>query len=88
MKLSERFENWVEWEVGSTAIPAMHQHLRDHGYRLFSYMVHDSRWSYEVYHPLRGIFRATGATSQDALLAILRQVWLVEGATAAPTPDL
>jgi len=78
MNLRERFRSWLDWEIGSVAVPALRQYLRDTGYALYSYVEHDGRWQREVYHPDRGLFIATGRTDRQALLSILAQVWLIE----------
>ena len=87
MDLRERFEDWVEAEVGSTAVPALRRHLRERGYRIYSYMEYAGRSTHEVYHPERGFYRATGRDDAEALLGILRQIWLVDalaGSAARP----
>ncbi|MGH7162264.1 MAG: hypothetical protein ACREID_02170 [Planctomycetota bacterium] len=78
MALVDRFYDWVEGEIGSAALPAVRQHLRDRDYRLVSFTEHGGRCVRDVYHPERGFFRAAGRDDAEALLAILRQVWLVE----------
>lgn len=78
MSLVENFLDYVSEEIGSAATPALRQHLRDRDYRLVSYMEHDGRWVRDVYHPSRGFFRATGRDDGEALLGIMRQIWLVE----------
>ena len=40
------------------------------------------------YHPERGFFRASGETDHQALLGILRQIWLVDGFEGSPFPEI
>ncbi|MGQ0614973.1 MAG: hypothetical protein ACT4PV_14655 [Planctomycetaceae bacterium] len=78
MNLVKRFEDWVAEEVGSSALPALRRHLQERDYRLFSFTEHCGSWRRDVYHPQRGFFHAHGRNDADALLGILRQIWLVE----------
>jgi hypothetical protein len=78
MDLRDSFTQWLSLEIGSTAIPALRQYLRDRNYRLLSIVENSSRWQRDVYHPDRGFFRAIGSDDQEALLGILRQIWLVD----------
>ena len=48
MDLRDRFRSWIDWEIGSSAVPALRQYLRDTGYSLYSYIEHDGRWQREV----------------------------------------
>jgi hypothetical protein len=78
MELREKFSTWLQREIGSTAVPALHRHLHDRGFRLFARMEHAGTCQREVYHPQLGFYRATGRDDHEALLGILRQVWLVD----------
>ena len=78
MTLAARFHDWVEWEIGSSALPALKQHLRARGFRLFSFVEYDGRWRRDVYHPEMGFFQAHGQDDTEALLRILCQFWLIE----------
>ena len=78
MELKERFEEWLEDEIGSRARPALIQYLSDRGYRLLSLVEHARRCQRDIYHPERGFFRATGGDDREALLGVLRQIWLVD----------
>ena len=78
MDLRDSFQEWLSLEIGSSAVPALRQYLRDRDYRLLSIVEHHSRWQRDVYHPARGFFRAIGTDDQEALLGILRQIWLVD----------
>jgi len=78
MELRERFARWLRKEVGSMAAPALHRHLRDRGFRPFACMEHAGTFQREIYHPELGFYRATGRDDHEALLGILRQVWLVD----------
>jgi len=78
MTLVRRFEEWVAEEVGSAALPALRRHLQERDYRLFSFTVQGRSWRRDVYHPQRGFFHAHGRDDADALLGILKQIWLVE----------
>jgi hypothetical protein len=78
MTLARRFEAWVADEVGSATVPALRQHLKDRDYRVFSYVEYDGYRRADVYHPRRGFFHACGKDDADALLGVLRQIWLVE----------
>jgi len=78
MTLVQRFEEWVVDEVGSVAPPALRKHLKDRDYRLYSYVEYDGGCRADVYHPRRGFFHACGKDDADALLGVLRQIWLVE----------
>ena len=78
MDLRDSFQDWLAAEIGSTAVPALRQYLRDREYRLLSIVEYHSRWQRDVYHPARGFFRAIGSNDQEALLGILRQIWLVD----------
>ena len=88
MNLQVRFADWVDLEIGSCAVPALRQHLRERDYRLFCFMEHRGRWQREVYHPSRGFFRAVGADDGEALLHILRQIWLVESLQQQPETEI
>jgi hypothetical protein len=88
MDLRLRFDIWVEECVGSAAAPALRQHLRTHDYRLYSRVEYAGRCTQEVYHPDRGFYRATGRNDAEALLGILRQIWLVDSITGAPAPEV
>lgn len=88
MELRRRFEHWLMAEVGSMAAPALRRHLLDRGYRLFSCMEHAGTCQREVYHAERGFFRASGETDHQALLGILRQIWLVDGFEGTPYPEI
>jgi hypothetical protein len=78
MDLRDSFQEWLSLEIGSNAVPALRQYLRDRDYRLLSIVEHNSRWQRDVYHPDRGFYRAIGEDDQEALLGILRQIWLVD----------
>ena len=56
MDLRDSFAEWLAHEIGSTAVPALRQYLRDRNYRLLSIVEHASRWQRDVYHPARGFF--------------------------------
>jgi hypothetical protein len=88
MELRERFKRWLRSEVGSSAAPALRRHLLDRGYRLFACMEHGGTCQREVYHPERGFFRAAGANDHEALLGILRQIWLVNGFEGTPSTEV
>jgi hypothetical protein len=78
MDLRVSFRHWVDGKIGSRAIPALQKHLVEHDYRLYSFIEHRGCWQREVYHPRRGFFKAVGLDDGEALLGILRQIWLVE----------
>jgi hypothetical protein len=86
MELRDRFAAWLRQEIGSTAVPALHRYLREHGFRLFACMEHAGTCQREVYHPDLGFYRATGRDDHEALLGILRQIWLVEALQPDPGP--
>lgn len=86
MELRDSFANWLRKEIGSTAAPALRRHLTEHGFRLFACMEHAGTCQREVYHPEFGFYRATGESDHEALLGILRQVWLVDSLTAERDP--
>jgi len=88
MELRERFERWLQREVGSAAAPALRRHLNDHGYRLFACMEHAGVYQREVYHPDLGFYRATGGDDAEALRGILRQIWLVDALQPATKPEV
>ena len=88
MELWERFDTWLQREVGSKATPALRKHLEDRGYRLFSVVEHAGLCQREVYHPDRGFFRATGLDDQEALSGILRQIWLIDSLYNTPSPEV
>ena len=88
MELWERFDTWLQREVGSRATPALRQHLEDRGYRLFSVVEDAGLCQREVYHPDRGFFRATGLDDQEALSGILRQIWLIDSLYNTPRPEV
>ena len=54
------------------------------GFRLFACMEHAGTFQREVYHPALGFYRATGQSDHEALLGILRQVWLVDSLQEQP----
>lgn len=83
-----RFDIWVDECVGSVAAPALRQHLKAHDYRLYSCVEHAGCCTQEVYHPDRGFYRATGRDDAEALLGILRQVWLVDAIAGATAPGV
>ncbi len=82
-----RFARWIEWEIGSSAPAALRQHLRDRDYRVYSCMEHEGVWSREIYHPSRGFYRGTGGSESDALLDVLRQIWLVDSLEGVHEPE-
>jgi len=88
MDLRERFKRWWKDEIGSAAAPAVRTHLVQRGYRLFACVEHAGVCQREVYHPKLGFFRAAGDDDQQALLGILRQVWLVNGFEGHTTPEV
>jgi hypothetical protein len=78
MELRDSFATWLRQEVGSTAVPALLRHLTERGFRLFACMEHAGTCQREVFHPALGFYRATGSSDHEALLGILRQIWLVD----------
>ncbi len=86
MELRDSFATWLRREIGSTAVPALHRHLDEHGFRLFACMEHAGTFQREVYHPALGFYRATGQSDHEALLGIMRQVWLVDSLQEQPGP--
>ncbi|MHC4136320.1 MAG: hypothetical protein ACYTDU_02675 [Planctomycetota bacterium] len=88
MELWDRFDAWVQREVGSKATPALRKHLEDRGYRLFSVVEYAGICQREVYHPDRGFFRATGVDDQEALSGILRQIWLIDSLYSTRRPEI
>ena len=87
MNLRDRFHGWLDREIGSTAAPALQQHLRDHGFRLYSKMEHRDTWQRDVYHPSLGFFRAVGHNDAEALVRVLKQIWLLDALDEGPVPD-
>ncbi len=87
MELKRRFRRWLDEEIGSAATPALRRHLGDHGYRLFSCVEHAGTVQQEVYHPDRGFYRAAGTGEAEALLGIMRQIWLVDALSSSTAPD-
>ena len=77
MTLRARFNRWLDAEVGSSAVPALMQHLRDHDYRLFSKIEHLGHFRHDVYHPEQGFFHAAGENDSEALRNVMKQIWLV-----------
>ena len=51
-------------------------------------MEHAGVCQYEVYHPSLGFYRATGGSDNEALLGILRQIWLVEALQRSSAPEI
>ena len=88
MELRERFEHWLWREIGSGAQPALRKHLVDRDYRLFACYEHAGICQREVYHPEKGFFRATGEDDKQALLGILRQIWLIEALEGHRSPEV
>ena len=88
MPLEDRFEDWLEWEIGSWAKPALLQYLADRGYRALSFVEDANRCQRDIYHPERGFFRAVGRDDRDALLGVLRQIWLVDSLEPARGPEV
>jgi len=84
MELRDSFTIWLRKEIGSSAVPALHRHLTERGFRLFACMEHAGTCQREVYHPELGFYRATGNSDHEALLGILRQVWLVDSLQDQP----
>ena len=78
MTLRGRFREWVADEVGSEAIPALREMLRIREYHLIGFTEQTGAWLSDVYHKKHGLFQAAGNSEAEALLGILRQVWLVE----------
>jgi hypothetical protein len=78
MELRDSFAKWLRQEVGSTAVPALLRHLAERGFRMFSCMEHAGTCQREVFHSELGFYRATGESDHEALLGILRQIWLVD----------
>ena len=87
MNLRDRFARWLDREIGSNAVPALVQHLRDHDYRLYSKIEHGGHWQRDVYHPQHGFFRAAGNDDSEALVNILKQIWLVSAVSIDPVED-
>ena len=88
MELRERFEQWLERAVGSAAIPALRRYLAGHGYKPFACVEHAGACQYEIYHPQLGFYRATGGSEHEALLGILRQIWLVQALQTSSKPEV
>jgi len=88
MSLDERFCAHIADEIGSVAPLALRQYLVDRDYRLVSYMVHGGGFSRDVYHPARGMFRSSGEDDREALLGILRQIWLVDSLGDAESAEI
>jgi len=88
MNLRERFARWLDAQVGSVAVPALRKHLQDRDYRLYSCLEHGEVVRQEVYHPERGFYRAVGRGHAEALIGILRQIWLVDALAGAPAPEV
>ncbi|MHC4551026.1 MAG: hypothetical protein ACYTEZ_19930 [Planctomycetota bacterium] len=88
MALRDRFEKWLRREIGSGAKPALRKHLEDRQYRLFSRIEYAGVCQREVYHPDKGFFRAVGRDDQEALLGILRQIWLIDSLHTTPEPEV
>lgn len=88
MDLRRSFQHWVRGEIGSTAVPALRRHMKERDYRLFSRMEHAGRYTDEVFHPGRGFYRATGSSEREALLGILRQIWLVDALSGESTEEI
>ncbi len=78
MTLRGRFREWVADEVGSEAVPALREMLRTREYHLIGFTEQTGAWLSDVYHKKYGLFQAAGNSEAEALLGILRQVWLVE----------
>ncbi len=78
MTLRGRFRDWVAYEVGSEAVPALREMLRTREYHLIGFTEQTGAWLSDVYHKKHGLFQAAGNSEAEALLGILRQVWLVE----------
>ncbi|MDH3593144.1 MAG: hypothetical protein OER88_14760 [Planctomycetota bacterium] len=87
MELQKRFRQWLEVEVGSAASPALRRHLAERDYRLYSCVEHAGSVQQEVYHPIRGFYRAAGRNEGEALLGIMRQIWLIDAIAGAPATD-
>lgn len=87
MALRDCFEDWLAAEIGSQAVPALCKYLRDRDYRLLALIEHTC-WQRDVYHPQRGFFRAIGRDDREALLGILRQVWLVDSLVSLSAPEV
>ena len=62
--------------------------LREHGFRPFACLEHAGTFQREVYHPQLGFYRATGRDDHEALLGILRQIWLVDGLHEVRDPEV
>ncbi len=88
MDLNARFVRWLDEQIGSVAAPALRKHLQDRDYRLYSCLEHGDTVQQEVYHPERGFYRARGRSTAEALLGIMRQIWLVDALTGAPAPEV
>ncbi len=88
MDLRMAFDIWVDEAIGSAAPPAVRQHLKERDYRLYSCVEHAGKILQEVYHPKRGFYRAVGRTDSEALLGILRQIWLVDAIAGSAAPEV
>ena len=88
MELQERFAHWLRREIGSAAQAALRKHLVDRDYQLFSCYEHAGVYQREVYHADKGYFRATGEDDKQALLGILRQIWLIETLEGHCSPEI
>ncbi|MFQ5844572.1 MAG: hypothetical protein ACE5JG_06225 [Planctomycetota bacterium] len=78
MTLRGSFRQWVADEVGSEAVPALRELLRSRDYRLIGFTEQRGHWISDVYHAEHGLFHAGGRSEGEALLGVLRQVWLIE----------
>ena len=88
MTLRARFDWWLDAEVGSGAVPALTQHLRDHNYRLYSKIEHLGRIQHDVYHPEHGFFHGAGNSDSEALRNVMKQIWLVTAFEESPEREL
>jgi hypothetical protein len=88
MELRDSFATWLRQEVGSTAAPALLRHLTERGFRMFACMEHAGTCQREVFHPALGFYRATGGSDHEALLGILRQIWLVDALEVERGPQV
>lgn len=87
MDLGKRFATWVHGEVGSAAPPAVLKHLREHDFRPFCTIEHGDVHQRDVYHPEHGFFHASGRDDSEALLNVLRQIWLVDALAEQVGPE-
>ena len=88
MQMRDGFAAWIEAEIGTVAPAALRQNLGDRGYRIYSGIDEIGRSVREAYHPVRGFFMGSGTDEAQALLGVLRQIWLIEDLMPAPEREL